>query len=406
MNAQRGAALIMWMFIVLLVLFAIAAVFSYTEFETNTELRDEIALMEQQAKDTEDARAATIQAKADRDARIGFGGSATGGEANLGSVDDAIARLRGKFPTLTEADTTLEKIVAGIEKAYDDEVAAAANWKSKYEQARQAEQAAEDETQSVSDQKDSEIDQLTQQLQAEQDRAARAQRQAQSTIDQQRDQISRLENSAADQAESHKRERNELTNKYLAMDARMQEINTRNRVIREKSGPDGSVINADESLGLVYLDIGAKHGLKRGTPFKVWSYGKGKVKVSKGAIEVTDVRDDYSVARITEQLGTLNPIGKGDQVSNPYFDSGKTPEFVFLGELPGRYNNEEATRILTSKGADVKSQVSANTDFLVVGKKPAGEDVAPLEESEIFRLAELYGVEILAAGELVQYIQY
>ena len=405
MNAQRGAALIMWMFIVLLVLFAIAAVFSYTEYETNTRLRDELAAKDIEVEDAVAARQAVISERTERDSRLGYGGSAVGGTVNLQSIDDAMARLRGKFNTLSEADDTLEKIVSGVEKAYDDEVAAAADWKGKYEQARQAEQAAEDETQAVSDQKDSEIDQLNEQLQSSEDRAARAQGQAQSTIDQQRDQIARLENQLADQTEAHKRERNELTNKYLAMTARLDEVNTRNRIIRESNESDGEVINADDSLGLVYLSVGAKHGLKRGTPFSVWAYGKGKVKVQKGSIEVTDVRDDFSVARIKSQASSLDPIGKGDHVSNPYFDAGKTPEFVFLGEMSGRYNTEEAKRILSSKGADVKSTVSANTDFLVVGKSPVGDDT-PLEESETFRIAKLYGVEILAAGELVQYIQY
>ncbi len=406
MNAQRGVALIMWMFIVLLVFFAIAAVLGYTQFEQNTELRDELELERLKVEQAEANLTKRIQERRDRDEILGFGGSATT-MANLDTTNDQLARLRGKFPTVTEADTTLEAALTGVEKAYDDMKTSAANWKGQYEAAKQAEQAATDEAQAIADQKDSEIDQLNADLDAEKARAARAQGQAQDTIDQQRNRISTLESSIADLTETTKREKNELTNQLMAMDARIEEINTRNRIIREKSGPDGTVVNADEALGLVYLDIGAEHGLKRGTPFKVWSYGKGKQKVAKGTIEVREVRGDYAVAGVTSTVDPLNPIGKGDKVSNVYFDRGKAPEFVFLGQIPGRYNNEEAARILRSRGAVVADKVTANTDFLVVGRQATSSGTEEeLEDSEPFKRAVLYGVELLRGEELVQYIQY
>lgn len=406
MNAQRGVALIMWMFIVLLVFFAIAAVLGYTQFQRVTELEDELALEMLKTEQAEANVQKRVAERIERDEILGFGGSATA-MANVDTTKDQLARLRGKFPTLTEADTTLESALNGIEKAYDDMKASAANWKGQYEAAKQAEQAATDEAQAIADQKDGEIDQLNADLDAEKARAARAQGQSQGTIDQQRNRISELETTVADLQETTKREKNELTNRLMAMDARIEEINTRNRIIREKSGPDGSVVNADEALGLVYLDIGAEHGLKRGTPFKVWSYGKGKQKVAKGTIEVREVHSDYSVAGVTSTVDALNPIGKGDKVSNVYFDRGKAPEFVFLGQLPGRYNNEEAARILRARGAIVADKVTANTDFLVVGRQATSSGTEEeLEDSEAFKLATQYGVELLRGSELGEYIGY
>ena len=406
MNAERGVALIMWMFIVMIVLFAISAVLGYTQFVNNTDLQLEMDKIAAERDKVQADLETAIKERSEAYMAIGFGASQYGERSNLQLVKDTIAAKVGKFNTLTDADGNLESVLTGMEKAYDDSVRATADANSKYQEARQAEQAAEDETQAVSDQKDSEIDQLRQQLTAEQDRAARAQGQAQSTVDSQRDRISTLENTSASQTEDHKREKNQLENKLLAMDARMMEINTRNRIIRENLGPDGSVVGADDKLGLVYIDAGAKHGLKRGTRFKVWSYGKGRSKTQKGEIEVRELKDDYAVCGVVDSFDKYNPIGKGDQISNVYFDRDKKVEFVFLGELPGRYNNEEATRILLAKGADVADSVSANTDFLVVGSKPAGDESEALEETETFRLAELYGVEILQGSQLVDYIHY
>ncbi len=404
-SAQQGVALIMWMFIVLLVLFAIAAFLGYSQLAENTDLKAEVAEAIAEKEKAEADVAEKISEITDLNKLIGFGGSDIAA-ANLSAAGDRLATLRGKFSNLTDADTTLESALAGIEKAYDDQVVAATQARSDAEQWKSDKDAAEQARSQVVAAKDAEISSLSDDLAAEKSRAQRQQGQSQATIDQQRERISTLENQVADITETSKREKNQLANELAAMDAKVQEINERNRVLRERMGPDGSVVTADDDLGLVFLDFGAKHGLKRGTPFKVWAYGKGKTKIEKGEIEVREVHPDYAVAGIVSVADSLNPISKGDQVSNIYFDRGKTPEFVFLGEIPGRFSNEEAERILRSRGADVAKTVTANTDFLVVGRSgPEGGD-APLEQSEAFRLAELYGVEILPGSELEQYIRY
>jgi len=406
-NSERGIALVMWMFIVLLVLFVIASVLGYTQFEQNTELQNKIDSLNAQIEDLQTRQLQpAVEERSQAFLTIGFGAKEYGEKSNLESAKQRMEELRGKFSTVTEADQNLESVLTGVEKEYDDLQRELENLKSNYAQAQQSVAAAEQETQAIEDAKDAELQNLRDQLQSEADRNARAQKQSQGTIDQQRDRITTLETEIADRTEEWRRERNELLNKALAMEAIARENIERNRLLREKRGADGRVVSADPDLRLVYLDIGAKHGLKRGTPFTVWTYGKGKVKESKGRVEVREVYDDYAEAGVTFTVDPFRPIVEGDYVSNIYFDRDKAPVFVFLGELRGRYNNAQATNILRSKGARVEQSVTSDTDFLVVGEVPAGQDDVVLEETETFKLAELFGVEMIGAEELLQYIRY
>jgi NAD-dependent DNA ligase len=404
-GSERGSTLIWWV-IVLLVLFVIASVLAYVQFTDNADM---VRVMEQVRADNDRLEQRERELIAERLAlweAIGFRGDSELDPSNLETMNEKIGELRGKLNTVTESDETLERVIRGLEAAYDDAVRSAADANAKYEEARQAEQSAEDETDAVAEQKESEIASLREQLRAEQDRAARNQGQAQETIDAQRDTITRLQDELATRSEEWKRDKNLLENRLLAMDARMQEINERNRLIREKDVPDGTIVDSDEKLGLVYVDLGLKHGLMRGTRFQVWTYGKGKVRIPKGWVEVREVKPDYAVAGIVETLDPYNPISSGDRVSNPYFDRDKKPEFVFLGVFPGRYDHEEASRLLREKGAIVADEVTANTDFLVMGEKPAGEAEPELEERDNYRRAVQYGVEILRAPELIEYLRY
>src|SRR5262249_23673530 len=152
--------------------------------------------------------------------------------------------------------------------------------------------------------------------------------------------------------------------------AKIEQINDRNKMIRDHDVPDGKVIDASKTSGLAWIDVGARHGLVRGTRFQVFDLGRGGERRPKGWVEVRELRDSTALCGITEVKDPMDPIVAGDLISNPYFDRDKKPVFVFLGDLPGRYSKEEVTRMLRAKGAQVEDQVTAMTDFLVVGQAP------------------------------------
>ena len=105
-------------------------------------------------------------------------------------------------------------------------------------------------------------------------------------------------------------------------------------VLREPDLPDGRILSTSSRSDLAYIDIGKKDGLRRGTKFEVFRFGKGGVLIPKGWVEVRDVENETAKCGILTISDPLAPIVKGDVVVNPHFARNMEKTFVFLGEFP------------------------------------------------------------------------
>ncbi len=142
--------------------------------------------------------------------------------------------------------------------------------------------------------------------------------------------------------------------------------------------PDGKIILVDAQAKTVQLDIGIKQHVYRGLRFTVYDRGAGVSKDGKGKaeIEISDIAEHYSTARIISQ--ELNrPILLGDVVANLIWESNKTTVFVVAGDFDingdGRIDDNAVERIselVTNWGGRVDKDVTINTDFLVLGDIP------------------------------------
>jgi hypothetical protein len=139
--------------------------------------------------------------------------------------------------------------------------------------------------------------------------------------------------------------------------------------------------------------------------FKVFEKGKGGEKLFKGWIKIVDAQKDISKFSVTTLDNAFNPIVSGDLIASDLYDPEKQVVFVFLGVLPGRYNKEEASRLLTELGVRVDEKVTPDTDFLVVGDKESGEDAPELQTLPDFSLAQEYSVQMLTPGDLRVYLE-
>jgi len=154
---------------------------------------------------------------------------------------------------------------------------------------------------------------------------------------------------------------------------------------------DGQVILIDDQAQVVNLNIGRNDRVYRGLTFSVYDRGAGIPKDGKGKaeIEVFDVADTYSAARILRSQ--LNkPILLGDAVANLIWDRNKAKVFVIAGDFD--LNNDEEVdptapdkikRLIEKWGARVDDAISVDTDFLVVGKQPTVLAKPTLEEEEV-----------------------
>jgi hypothetical protein len=175
------------------------------------------------------------------------------------------------------------------------------------------------------------------------------------------------------------------------------------RLARETKTPDGKILAVNASMRTAWIDVGSKQFLRRGTAFEVYETVKGSDKIKKGRVVVTSVDADRAEVRIdSEEPG--RKITEGDWIFNAYFERGRTVRFTFLGAVNGTVSKELATRILEGNGAAVDEAVTAATDFLVLGVKETPES-EELTESQIYKDAVRWGVEIIRASDLETFLK-
>ena len=142
--------------------------------------------------------------------------------------------------------------------------------------------------------------------------------------------------------------------------------------------PDGKIILIDDQAKVVHLNIGSKQHVYRGLTFTVYDRSASIPKDGKGKaeIEVFDVAETYSAARITKSE-TEKPILHGDIVANLIWNSEKTNVFVVAGDFDldndGNIDQNAIGKIkaLVEKwGGRVDDAISIDTDFLLLGGQP------------------------------------
>jgi NAD-dependent DNA ligase len=187
------------------------------------------------------------------------------------------------------------------------------------------------------------------------------------------------------------------------LDAQVSALKSDARVQRERDKADGKILAVNRSMKSAWIDLGGKEQLRRGTKFKVYEAARGGDKVYKGRVVVINVGPERSEVAIEAEEGS--GIGEGDTIVNPVFDKERATRFVILGELTGRANKEMAKRVLTNAGAKVDDKVTVDTDFLVLGVKEA-PDAPELTESEAYKQAQAWGIEIIRARDLDPFLTF
>ena len=182
----------------------------------------------------------------------------------------------------------------------------------------------------------------------------------------------------------------------------------------EYSRPDGEIVYADANLGYAWIDLGSNHGLQRNTVFHVYQFIKGGRQKVKGLIEVRRVEPDMSQCAIlldqevkdpiTGVRSTVpdpnDPVVKGDLIRNPFFDKDEQKVFVFLGtKTKNRYYNlPEMKRKIAEFGGKVNTQVTTETDFVIILNEDAEDFRAK------FELASQFGVIFMREDEFIEYL--
>ncbi|HBS28545.1 MAG TPA: hypothetical protein DEB06_03620 [Phycisphaerales bacterium] len=148
---------------------------------------------------------------------------------------------------------------------------------------------------------------------------------------------------------------------------------------------DGRIIGVNIQNRNVFLDLGRKDRVVLGMTFEVYADGtairvdpsSGEYPQGKATIEIVSVDEASSTARIIrESAGT--PIIRGDAIANAVYDRNKTYTFTVYGNFDtnadGIATREEAQNIralIADWNGQVSEDIAGDTDFLVLGVKPA-----------------------------------
>ena len=121
-------------------------------------------------------------------------------------------------------------------------------------------------------------------------------------------------------------------------------------------GPEAVTQQDNPGQGFVVLDKGKNKHMMAGSRFEVYDFGKGAVKRSKGFVEVIEVLDYTSRARVIELFSPMNPIVEGDQFENAAYNPDEVIHFYLLGRF-SKYGKSDAARRLESLGVKVDKEV-------------------------------------------------
>jgi predicted nuclease with TOPRIM domain len=155
---------------------------------------------------------------------------------------------------------------------------------------------------------------------------------------------------------------------------------------------DGKIILIDDKANVVHLNIGSNQRVYRGLTFTIYDRSGAVSRDGKGKaeIEVFDIADTYSTARIVDS-DPKQPVLLGDIAANLIWTSDKANVFAIAGEFDldgdGNIDENAAGRIqslIEKWGGTVVDDITIHTDFLVLGEQPVVPQQPPtLEEMEL-----------------------
>jgi hypothetical protein len=302
----------------------------------------------------------------------------------VGEKDRAPANVQEAIEAMGNA---YKRLQSDIKKTQDEVVKAKdAEIESLQKKLAEAEKKAADDLAALTTEKDNATARLNQQL-----------TESNSQRDEAQAQNRKLTEEITSAKDTANKEVNAAKASERTLSAQVSALKATDKLQREKDTADGKVLAVNRGMKTAWIDVGGRDRIRRGSSFRVYEAVRAGQKIPKGRVVVTAVENDRSEVAIEREEG--DGITEGDIIVSPVFDRSRATKFVFLGEPNGRLNKEAAKRVLEGLGAKVEDKVSVDTDFLVLGVKEAA-DAPELTESEAYKQAQAWGIEIIRARDL------
>jgi hypothetical protein len=224
------------------------------------------------------------------------------------------------------------------------------------------------------------------------------------------DQISGLEDQKREAEETLEAFQNQskdeiaaLKNEILALKQDVVKLKQRKQMETFPIGPDGQVLAVTDDQGLAILNRGKADHLQPGTTFDVYTLGKGAQKIAKGVVTVLEVDSKTAKARVITLLNPMNPIVTGDYFESATYNPETQLHFYLLGRMR-KYGKTDAAARLADLGQVVDSEVSIDTDYLVLGAPESEDD--NLRDTEAYKRAMELGIRVITEEQLSSFLDY
>ncbi|MBN2138049.1 MAG: hypothetical protein JW720_09595 [Sedimentisphaerales bacterium] len=318
----------------------------------------------------------------------------------LQEVEKAIA-LAQEYVTLADADPNtigLTTLIADLKTELDNKIAAALTLQNQLAETQQTWQDARAAMLQKEDLLQAEKNILQQQVNAITADYDKLRTVLEQTTDQ------RVQN-VMTQLDEEKANRDQLNQDLLKTQAQLGLVEERMKAAQEKvaaimpppdsNAPamvsDGKIILVDLHTKIVHINKGSDDHVYQGLTFAVHDKNAPLPKDGKGKaeIEVFDVQKTISAARIIN-ADARRPILRNDVISNLIWDADKKNVFVIAGDFnldnKGGVDDDAVIRmkaLIEKWGARVDDAVSVDTDFLILGNRPAVLRKPTFEQIEI-----------------------
>ena len=222
----------------------------------------------------------------------------------------------------------------------------------------------------------------------EEERSFATQRDNETRRSQLRDDVEKRSQTTDAQKKKWRDEKATLDGRVTELESRVRQLRGQLDASNREFKADGTILASEARDGFVVIDRGFAHSLRTGSKFTVFTKRGGKV-VSKGQIQVTEVQERISTARVLSELDGNDPLIAGDFLHNPVYDPGHVRDF-------SRFSASEIARFITESGGKLDQQLSVNVDFLVAGEHA---------EKDLDQATKL-GVSIISEEQVLEFLRY
>lgn len=220
-----------------------------------------------------------------------------------------------------------------------------------------------------------------------------------------RDQLRDANRQITEQRAINDSQARDFTGQLAVLSQRNDILSSRlNGVERRADLADGTILSANVDLGRAWIDLGSLDRIAPGMEFVVQNASTNAV---KGRLRVTSVEENRAEASILAMADKYDPIRADDVILNALYDPSREPIAVLLGNGFGRYTAADVKAMLSRAGVQVRSTVSNETDYLLLGTAFFDEetgDIVPWETMDSFKSASSYSVSVVPLRDWSQWI--